>query len=114
MTPSDQLAKEARYDVRVAVTGIAVLAVLMLVLPKGWFWFYFTPMAAFWFRYLWVRNKRDEKLLQAELLASGGRGAPGCYRSEAGICLTDGTHHLLIARDNVKPSLQLPDIVRRQ
>lgn len=115
MTPAqNQLAREARYDIVVAVTGIALFFGCMLVLPRSWFWFYFVPMAAFWVRYLIVRNRRDEALLEAEFLASGGRSAPGCYAGKAGICITDGTHHVLVARDDVKPALQLPDIIRRQ
>ena len=110
----NQLAQEARYDVRVAVVGIALFFGCMLLLPRSWFWFYFLPMAGFWFRYLWVRNRRDEALLEAEFLRSGGRSAAGCYRSEAGICISDGTHHVLIARDQRDTLLQLPHIRRRQ
>lgn len=113
MTPIEtQLQKEAGYDVRVALIGLALFFVFGLVLPKAVFWYWFAPMALFWFRYLWVRNKRDDALLAAELAAGGGAGAPGCYASQAGICISDGTHHVLVARQNVQSSLQLPDIVR--
>lgn len=115
MTPEqNQLSREARYDVRVAAVGIALFFGCLLILPRSWFWFYFLPMAAFWFRYLIVRNRRDEALLQSEFLATGGRGTAGCYRSEAGICITDGTHHVLVARDKRDALLQLPHIRRRQ
>lgn len=109
-----QLAKEARYDVIVATVGLALFFVLGLALPRSIFWVWFTPMAAFWFRYLWIRCRRDEQLealLEADLAASGRSSAAGCYRSEAGICITDGTHHILVARQNSKPLLQLPHIV---
>jgi hypothetical protein len=115
MTPArNQLAKEARYDVKVAVVGLALFFGCLSILPRSAFWFYFVPLAAFWFRYLWVRNRRDDALLRADLAADGGLGAAGCYRSEAGICITDGTHHVLVARDDAKPPLQLPHIVGRK
>lgn len=113
MSPfQNQLAKEARYDVRVALIGLALFFGCMLTLPRSFFWFYFVPMAAFWIRYILVRERRDEALLRAELAASGGRSAAGCYASEAGICITDGTHHILVARNDVKSTLQLPNIIR--
>lgn len=106
-----QLAKEARYDVRVAAIGLVLFFGCMLLLPRDWFWFYFVPMAAFWVRYIFVRDARDEALLSADVAASGGGSAAGCYRSEAGICITDGTHHVLVARDNPNAALQLTHIV---
>jgi len=112
MTPvQNQLAKEARYDVIVALTGLALFFLCMLALPRSFFWFYFVPMVAFWIRYLIVRDRRDEALLRAELAASGRSSTPGCYRSEAGICITDGTQHVLVLRDNPQATLQLPHIV---
>lgn len=115
MTPAqNQLAREARYDIVVAVTGIAVFFGCLLLLPRFCFWFYFVPMAAFWIRYLIVRNRRDEALLQAEFLASGGSCTPGCYASEAGICITDGVHHVLILRDKRDALLKLTHIRGRQ
>ena len=107
-----QLAKEARYDVIVAGVGLVLFFGCMIALPRSWFWFYFVPMAAFWIRYIFVRDARDEALLRADLAASGGSGAPGCYRSQAGICISDGTHQVLIARQKLQPLLQLPHIVR--
>jgi hypothetical protein len=85
----------------------------MLALPRSAFWFYCVPMAAFWIRYILVRDRRDEALLRAELAATGGSSAAGCYRSEAGICISDGTHHVLVAREKPDPLLQLPHIVGR-
>lgn len=115
MTPAqNQLAKEAGFDVRVGLIGLAVFFGCLLVLPRFCFWFYFLPLAAFWFRYLWVRNKRDDELLRADLAASGRLGAAGCYAGEAGICITDGTHHVLVARHDAKAPLQLPYIVGRK
>jgi hypothetical protein len=110
----NQLAKEARYDVRVAIVWLVLFFGLMLILPRGAFWYYFVPMVAFWFRYIFVRDRRDEALLRAELAASGWSSAAGCYRSEAGICISDGTHHVLVARDQPDALLQLPHIGRRQ
>src|ERR1700722_5577705 len=109
-----QLAKEARYDARVAAVGLVLFFGCMIALPRSFFWFYFLPMAAFWFRYLIVRDRRDEALLRADIAAGGGGSPAGCYRSEAGICISDGTHHILIARQNAKTSLQLPRIIGRQ
>lgn len=115
MTPAElQLDREAHYDVRVASVGIVVFFGCMLLLPRDWFWWYFTPLALFWFRYLIVRNRRDKALLQAAFAASGGAGAAGCYRCEGGICISDGTHHVLVARDQPQALLQLPHIVRNQ
>ncbi len=117
MSPSQQLAKEARYDVKVAIVLAVIFAVCGLLLPRSIFWFWFAPMAVFWFRYLWVRCRRDEQLealLEADVAASG-RGSPaGCYRSEAGICISDGTHQVLIARQNPQAPLQLPHVVGHQ
>jgi hypothetical protein len=109
-----QIEREARYDVYVAVIGLLLFFGCMLALPRSWFWFYFVPMAAFWVRYLFVRDSRDEALLSTDLAASGGSGAAGCYRSEAGICISDGTHQVLIAREQPQALLQLPDVVRRE
>jgi len=115
MSPiQNQLAKEARYDVIVALTGLVLFFLCMLALPRSWFWFYFVPMVAFWIRYLIVRDRRDEALLRAELAASGRTSAAGCYRSEAGICITDGTQHVLVLRDKGDPLLQLTHVGRRQ
>lgn len=105
-----QLAKEARYDVRVAVIGLVLFFGCMLALPRSAFWFYFVPLAAFWIRYIFVRDRRDA-LLRASLTASGRGSTTRCYRSEAGICITDGTHHVLVARDQPDALLQLPYIV---
>ena len=107
----NQLAKEARYDVRVAAIGLLLFFALMLALPRSAFWFYFVPLVAFWIRYIVVRDRRDAALLRAELAASGGSSAPGAYRSEAGICISDGTHQVLIARDQSEALLQLPNFV---
>src|SRR5579872_2764662 len=107
-----QLLKEAGWDVRVSIVGLVVFFGCMILLPSDWFWFYFAPLAGFWFRYLWVRNRRDEALLRADLAASGGGSTAGCYASEAGICISDGTHHVLIPRDQPQPLLQLPDVGR--
>jgi hypothetical protein len=109
-----QLAREAGWDVRVGIVWAVIFIVCGLLLPRWTFWFWFTPIAAFWFRYLWVRCRRDEELLQADVLSSGGSSAPGCYRSEAGICISDGTHQVLIARQDAKPPLQLTHVVRRE
>lgn len=115
MSPFEkQLDREAGWDVRVSAIGLALFFAFGLILPKSWFWFWFAPMAAFWFRYLWVRCRRDEALLRADLAASGRACAPGAYRSEAGICITDGTHHVLVARDQPQPLLQLPHVRGRE
>lgn len=106
-----QLAKEARYDMIVAGVGLVLFFVFGLALPRSWFWFWFAPMFAFWFRYLLVRCRRDEELLRADLAARGWRNAPGCYRCEGGICITDGTQHVLVAAEDAQPPLQLPHIV---
>ena len=109
-----QLAIEAGYDVKVGLAGLVLFFGCMALLPRSWFWFYFLPLAAFWIRYLIVRNRRDEALLRADRAACRGLGAAGCYRSEAGICLTDGTHHVLVAREDVETPLQLTHVGRNQ
>lgn len=114
MTPDQQLRREASFDVRVAAIGLALLFGCMLVLPTAWFWFYFVPLAAFWLRYLWVRNRRDDALLQADLAARGGTGTPCCYRSELGVCISDGSEHVLVLRDQANALLQLPHIRGRE
>jgi hypothetical protein len=110
-----QLEREEGWDVRVAAIGLALFFLFGLIFPRSWFWFWFAPMAAFWFRYLWVRCRRDEALLgaiAADIESSGG--AAGCYRSEAGICITDGTEHVLVLRDQRDALLQLQHVRRRQ
>lgn len=109
-----QLRKEAGYDVKVALVWLVLFFGCMIVLPRGAFWFYTVPMAAFWFRYLWVRNDRDEALRRADSLTDAGNSTPRCYCSEGGICISDGTHHVLIAGHDPDPTLQLPHIVRGQ
>lgn len=118
-----QLEREAGWDVRVAIVGGIIFFGCMILLPRSWFWFYFVPIAGFWYRYIFVRDRRDEALLAAlegtEVgsgvgLVGGGQGAAGCYRSEAGICIFDGTHHVLVARDQPDALLQLPHIRGRQ
>lgn len=109
-----QLAREAGWDVRVAAVWLAIFFGCMIALPRDWFWFYFVPLAAFWFRYLWVRCNRDEQLLRADIAASGGSGTPGCYACEGGICITDGTQHVLIARQDAQAPLQLSHIIGRK
>lgn len=109
-----QLKKEARYDVIVALVGGSLFFGCMALLPRSAFWFYFLPMAAFWLRYLFVRNDRDDALLRADIAADSRSGAPRCYRTEGGICITDGTHHVLVARDQPDALLQLTHIRGRQ
>lgn len=109
-----QLAREAGWDVRVAMVWALIFLGCGLMLPRWTFWFWFAPIAVFWFRYLWVRGRRSEDLLRADSLADGGGSAPGCYRSEAGICISDGTHHILVARQDAKTPLQLTDVVGRK
>lgn len=109
-----QLDKEARYDVTVAAVGLVLFFGCMLALPRDAFWFYFVPMTAFWLRYLFVRGRRDETLLSADVAANGGRSTSGAYCTERGICITDGTHHVLVARHDVDAPLQLPYIARCQ
>lgn len=105
-----QLAKEARYDVTVAAVGLVLFFGCMTLLPRDWFWFYFLPMAAFWVRYIFVRDARDEALLRADFAASGRGSAAGCYRSQRGICIPDGAHHVLVLRNQGDALLQLPHI----
>lgn len=107
-----QLAKEARYDVRVALVWLALFFGCLLVLPRGAFWFYFLPMFAFWLRYLIVRDERDEALLRADGLLDTGNGASRCYRTEGGICISDGTHHYRVLGNEIDPLLKLTHVVR--
>jgi hypothetical protein len=110
-----QLDREAGWDTRVVIVLGALFLVFGLLLPRDWFVFWFVPWVSFWFRYLWVRLRRDEELealLNADLAANGGSSAPGCYASEAGICISDGTHQVLIPRQKPQALLQLPHIVR--
>lgn len=107
-----QLQREARWDTKVTIVWLAIFFGCMLVLPRSWFWFYFVPLAAFWYRYIFVRDRRDEALLSADVMADGGGSPAGAYCSEAGICISDGTHQVLIARQKPQPLLQLPHIVR--
>lgn len=109
-----QLEREAGFDVRVAAIGLAVFFALLALAPLDWFWFYFLPLAGFWFRYLWVRNRRDERLLAADAVTDPRFGAPGAYACDGGICISDGTHHVLVSRQDAKPALDLPDVVRRK
>lgn len=121
MTPFwKQLEREGWWDVRVAAWGLALFVACGLFLPRDWFWFWFSPMVAFWIRYVLVRCRRDEALLVAHIAAGGdvespGRiGTAGAYRCHGGICISDGTHHVLVGRDQPQPLLQLTDIGRRQ
>src|SRR4051812_29022775 len=106
-----QLRVEARYDVIVNLTLLGLLFAGLLFLPRSAFWFYWIPIVAFLLRYTWVRVRRDEALLLADGLRDGGRGTSRCYRTERGICITDGTHHLLVAGHDVDAPLQLPHVI---
>lgn len=102
-----QLAKEARYDMIVATVGLALFFGCGLILPKSWFWYYFTPMVLFWFRYLWVRCRRDEVLERLD--AEATPPAPGCYPVEGGgVFITDETHQLVIGRAQAEAPAPLP------
>lgn len=121
MTPFwKQLEREGWWDVRVATCGLALFVACGLLLPRSWFWFYFLPMVAFCIRYVLVRCRRDEALLAAHIAAGGDVEAPGglraagAYRCDGGICITDGTHHVLVGRDQTKPLLQLGNVRGRQ
>jgi len=105
---------EGGYDFNVAAVSLGLLFGGMLVLPAWCFWLYWIPIAVFWVRYNIVRKRRDEALLRADLAASGGASAAGCYAGEAGICISDGTHHILVARDQRDAPLQIPHIRARQ
>jgi hypothetical protein len=107
-----QLNKEAGYDVKVGVVWLALFFGCMLVLPRWMFWFYLVPMVAFWLRYLFIRDLRSEALLRADGLLDARSSAPRCYRTEGGICISDGTHHCWVLRDEVDPLLKLTHVVR--
>lgn len=106
-----QLAKEARYDVITAMVWLVVFFGCMLLLPIWMFWFYFLPMAAFWLRYLFVRDARDEALLRADGLFDAGHRPARCYRSEAGICITDGADQRWVLGNELDPLLQLTHVI---
>lgn len=115
MTPFwKQLEREGWWDVRVAAIGLALFFGCMMLLPKDWFWFYFVPMAAFWIRYVLVRSRRDEALLDAHIAAGGGLSAPGAYACDGGVCITDGAQHVLVATNKRDALLQLTHVRRRQ
>jgi len=109
-----QLKREARWDVRVTIVWLAIFFGCMLIFPRWAFWIYVIPLLAFWLRYVVVRDRRDEALLQADIMANGGGSPAGCYASEAGICISDGTHQVLIPRKQPNALLQLPHIRRNQ
>lgn len=109
-----QIEREARYDVIVGAVILVLFFGCMLALPRDWFWFYFVPLAGFWYRYVWVRDARDDDLLRAEIAAGRGGSPAGCYAGEGGICISDGTHQVLVARQKPQALLQLPDIVRHK
>jgi hypothetical protein len=107
-----QLKTEARYDVIVNCTLLALLFVGLLFLPRAAFWWYWVPIVAFYLRYTWVRVKRDEALrLALDGLGNSGSGTARCYSTESGICISQGSQHILVARQNVDAALQLPHVV---
>ena len=121
-----QLKTEARYDVIVNCALLALLFGGLALLPRSAFWWYWVPIVAFYLRYTWVRVKRDEALrlaldraeigtlVGADGLRGAGKRASRCYSTESGICITDGTHHILVARQERNALIQLSDIVRDQ
>lgn len=109
-----QLRVEARYDVIVNLTLLALLFGGMIFLPRSAFWFYWLPIVAFYLRYTFVRDRRDEDLLRADSLLDARNGTARCYRTERGICISDGAHHVLVSGHDVDAPLQLPHIAGRQ
>lgn len=108
-----QLAKEARYDTIVATVGLALFFVCGLILPRNWFWYWFAPMALFWFRYLWVRCRRDDILERLD--AEATPPTPGCYPIEGGgICIADETHQIVIGRAPAPALSALPEPPQRR
>jgi hypothetical protein len=105
-----QLLRESGWDVRVGAVGLVLFFACMLALPASWFWFYAVPLAALWVRYTLVRCRRDEALLRADVTADGRTGAPGAYACDGGICISDGTHHVLVLRDQGDALLKLPHV----
>lgn len=116
-----QFDREQRYDTFVYGGLLVIFFGCMALLPRSFFWFYLVPLAAFYVRYTLVRSRRDDALLLALQGSEVGTGvrdgmgsAAGCYRSEAGICISDGTHHILVARNQPDTLLQLRHVVGRE
>jgi hypothetical protein len=109
-----QLRREAGWDVRVAIAWLIVFFGCMLIFPRWAFWLYFVPLAAFWYRYLFVRDRRDEALLRADIAGSGGSSPASCYAGEGGICISDGTHQVLISSQQPQAAIKLLNVVRDQ
>lgn len=115
MSPAlEQIHRENRYDVIVAVISVVLFFGLGLCLPRWAFWLWFLPIAAFWIRWNVVRLRRDRRLLQADLATDDWRGPTGCYRSEAGICISDGREQVLVGRQKPHSPVQLIEVRGRK
>jgi len=98
---------EERATTVVAAALVILLIALVALLPMSWFWFWFIPLIAFWIKWVFVVDRRAVRLLGAELAADSGRSAASCYRSEAGVYITDGAKQILVARDDAQAPRQL-------
>jgi hypothetical protein len=65
---------EGRCDLVIDGAYLLLLFAFLWLLPAVAFPFWFVPLAAFWVRWHVVRQRRDERYLQAELRDGSGCG----------------------------------------
>jgi hypothetical protein len=66
---------EDRVDIVVAGALLAALFLGLLLLPKAVFWYWMIPLGLFWVRWNYVRVRRDQRSLDAEIAADGWSSA---------------------------------------
>ena len=92
---------EGHCDIVVAAVMLVVLFAGLAVLPRSMFWFWFVPLGLFWVRWNFVRQRRDDRSLQAEFAADWWFSTPQGDRRERGVGLAHRIQHRLVAGEKL-------------
>ena len=113
MTPQRQRQIEDVCDIVAAAGVLALLAVCLLLLPRSFLWFWLVPLGLFWWRWNYVRARR-ERLLDAKLFRDRPFGASNGDGSDSRIGIPDRTKHGTVAGDHANAARQFRLIGRRK
>lgn len=113
MTPERQRYIEDICDIVVAMAGLVLLFAGLFLLPRSFLWFWLIPLGLFWWRWNYVRVKREE-LLDAQLFADRARRASGGNSGKSSIGIPDRIEHGAVAGDHADAPRQLRLIGRRK
>lgn len=103
---------EDRWDIIVAAVVLILMFSGLLTLPRWIAFGWLALLGLFWVRWNYVRVRRDERSLRAELAAHGGHAATGGDGGESRIGLPDRVEHGLIAGKRADAAREISRIVR--